>query len=471
MIEPVDTGGRKVLIRGARILDTVSGCLTSPMDVLVNGDTIEDIDCTGPARGVHIIDGDGLTLAPGLIDCHCHVLSPFLVEQKGMMGTWALRQIRRTFAAMLACGVVCAKDMLSPIKIINHYRRAIEKGRMHGPRILAAGPILTAHGGYPDFINKLSFPAALFTGQPRIDIDSPQRASSVIRYLQSKGIDFVKVGYAMESLHLDSTCRLNVVSHDIMREICTTAHSLDLKVSVHIGGTADIQELLVHDIDSLEHLPIDRQLTPQEAEAIRQHGATVVPTLTITESSFRFEDKMEFLESRHASSMFEPQVLSHLKSVAAAWLDFSDPDHLKSIGKTRANRDMAKILFGNVKSLVRAGVRICAGTDMGAAISFPGETIDEMKRLKLAGLSTIEAIRSATLHAAGFIGLGNKLGSIETGAYADMLLIEGNPLDDIDAFRHIRTIGCRGRWYTPAFPHTPDYWNERGLLQEILECT
>ena len=101
---------------------------------------------------------------------------------------------------------------------------------------------------------------------------------------------------------------------------------------------------------------------------------------------------------------------------------------------------------------------------MGAVTSFPGETIDEARRLNLVGLSRLEAIRAATLYAAELLGVENKLGSIETGKDADVILIDGNPLEDLDALRRIRFIGKSGRWFKPVFPELPDFWPGHGLL-------
>jgi len=105
-----------------------------------------------------------------------------------------------------------------------------------------------------------------------------------------------------------------------------------------------------------------------------------------------------------------------------------------------------------------AGIPMCAGTDTGAVCAFAGELVDEIRRLHHIGMSNLQAIQSATLNAAKLVGRENELGVVEPGKRSDVIMIEGNPLDDLTALRKIRYVGRAGFWYQPNRPEIADRW-------------
>ena len=99
MLEQLETPADSVVIKGVRVLDVRDGTLGDETDVLISGHVIRDIDCSGQPAGADSIDGNGCTLIPGLINCHAHILSPFLSEQKGIPGAWSIKQAKRNMEA------------------------------------------------------------------------------------------------------------------------------------------------------------------------------------------------------------------------------------------------------------------------------------------------------------------------------------------------------------------------------------
>lgn len=463
MLNEVERSHEKLLLRDVRVLDVKEGALSDPVSVLCAGGVIREIDVRDEPRECDAVDGEGRTLIPGLINCHAHILSPYLSEQKGIPGTWALRQIRLNLEACLASGVVCVRDMLSTIKIMNIYRRKIAAGALVGPDILASGAILSCRGGYPEFMTPLAFPLSAIAGQPKLNLHNPKKAAAMVRYLKKNGADHIKIGYTSFTRDFDSRERMPVISPDVFDVICTAAHNeglteASLKVAVHHNWSEDLEPILSHDIDSLEHLIFDREITDAEVAAIRDKGVTVVPTLTVTDSMARYEEKKGFYESARAREMLAEQARRHLLWISSTWLDFKDESYHKVFGIWRANRKNHAATEKTARRLHEAGVPLCAGTDLGAVVVCPGELADEIKRLHHIGMSRLEAIQAATLNAAKLLGRGQQLGTIEPGKKADVALVDGDPLEDLDALRRVRLVGKGGRWFRPKHAEVPDFW-------------
>ena len=458
MLERLQTTG-KTLIANVRVADVRSGELSGEVNVLAENGVIADLNAGSAPGDCQVIDARGGTLMPGLIDCHAHILSPYLSEQKGIPGLWTLKQMPRNFEATLAAGTVCVRDMLSPIKVMNRSRRQIDSGEIPGPEIRASGAILSCKGGYPEFINPLPFPMSAIAGQPKINLTSPDHARSIIPALHKYGINVVKVGFASYTHDFDTARRVPTIDNDTLDAICETAHSLGLKVAVHHNWSDDLSRLLESNIDSLEHIISDREFTDEEIETIKSKGIASVPTLTAAESIARFHEKSEFLNGNRADDYFEPQAIEHLRLLASLWTDTAPQSWHKNFGRFRNNYSQIGMMKTNLRKLYKAGVKICAGTDMGAVVIFPGEMIDEVIRMHSVGLSRLHAIQAATINAAELVGLPDALGAVEPGKRADVYVIEGNPFEDLEALRKVRYVGKGGAWYRALRESVPQFWN------------
>ncbi len=456
MLTKVEASRERVVLRNVRVLDVERAELRPVSDVLVENGIVMNINAPGSAAGVSL-DFKGLTLAPGLIDCHCHILSPYLTEQKGIPGLWTFKQMDRNAIATLASGTVCVRDMLSPIKVLNRVRARIATGALPGPDIMASGGIFSCEGGYPEAVRPVPGLVGGLIGQPKYTPKTPSEAAAIIRYLHSKGANLIKVGYTRLSRRLVDGRTLPAISDDVLRGVCKAAHALGLKVSVHHNWSEDMNHLLEFDIDTLEHGVYDRNLVEDEIRAVKKHGLTIVPTLTINDSQARFEEKIGFFRSERAKEYFEPQALEHLKWVCETWTAFSGESYDGSFGYTRANRYCYDTEERNTKNLFAAGVPMCAGTDSGAVVAYPGELADELQRLMQIGMSAPQAVRAATSEAAALVGRPD-LGAVAPGKKADLAVIDGNPLEDISAYRRVRFVGKNGVWYKTKYPEVPDFW-------------
>ena len=457
MINRVPLAGPRTAVVNARVLDVLHEELSPPTNVIIENGMIREVGAKD-VSGCETLDLQGLTLSPGLIDAHVHILSPYLTVQKGFPGLWALKQMERNCRNTLAAGVVCVCDMLSPIKIMNRMRKKIATGAAIGPEIVASGGIFSCPGGYPEAIKPLPPLVGLFTGQPKYEPETPAQAAQLVKYLYSKGARVIKVGYTRLSRELVDGKDLPAIDDDVLHGVCHAAHSLGLKVRVHHNWSEDMLHLLEFDIDALEHGVYDRDLLDDEVEALEFSGIAIVPTLTINDSQARFEEKLGFLKSDIArEEYFEPQALEHITWVCETWTAFSGESYQGSFGYTRANRYCYAAEERNTRNLFRLGVRMYAGTDIGAPVAFPGELADELLRLESIGMTRGQAIRAATMRNADFIGRPD-LGQVKPGKTASFTVVEGNPLEDLKVYRRVRYAAVKGAWYKTVHDELPDFW-------------
>jgi len=465
MIEALELPSSRVLLRDARVLDVRTGNLSAPQDVLVQGARILDLDPGRVPPGHASVQCEGMTLLPGLIDCHVHILSFFGTGEERFLGRALLGQVRRNLAATLASGVVCVRDLLSPLGAMKLVRRRVARAGLPSPRILAAGPMLTCPGGYPDYIDPLPRPVERLVGQVKIELSSPEAGVAAVDRLDRQGVDWIKLGYSSTTMRFDPDDPLPVLPDATIAAISAAAHARGLPVAVHHNDGADLAGCLRAPIDSLEHIIFDRDMTVAEARAFAASGIVSVPTMTVQESLIRFADKLGFLHSPRATDLFEPQVLAYLQRYAAAW-EQPEPDFdERVVGWTRANHARLPGIYRSLERVIAAGVPICAGTDMGALVVFAGELPDELLRLEAAGMSRLEAVRAATLYAADLLGLEGELGAVEPGMAADLLLVDGDPLADLHALKRPRLVGRGGRWFRPTHAESPDFWGDHGVVR------
>ncbi len=462
VIERLDIAPGRLLLRDARVLDLDEGALSHPRDVLIERGRILDLDPGRPAPSWSSFPCEGRTLMPGLIDCHVHALSSFGNGEEPKLGVTPARQLRRNMRAILASGVVCVRDLACPLRVMNLLRWRIAQGMLPGPRILCSGPMISCTGGYPAFMAPLPRRLAWIGGQLKQELDSPRQGEVVVQRLARRGANVIKLGYSATTACFDPTEPVPVLADEVMEAICDAAHARGLPVAAHHSGSRDLAGCLRAPIDSLEHVMLDREMTAAEAGELASSGIVSVPTMTVQENLVRFGEKLRFLESPRAAELFEPAVLARLRLFARRW-EWREPgfDH-RPLGIIRGNRPLLGANQRSLRRMVEAGVPICAGSDLGAMVVFPGELQDELLRLEAGGLSRLEVLRAATSHAAKLLRLEQHLGAVLPGMAADLVLLDGDPLADLRAVRRPRLVGSLGRWYRPTHAETPDFWGDRG---------
>lgn len=386
-------------ITGATLIDGTGA------DPVENGVVvIEDarIAAVGPADEItvpeeaEILEAGGLTLLPGLIDAHVHFGAPEVDEPEDWeelsvpLLIWdGLRLGPDTRRAFIENGVTTIRSAGDSDEWIVDVRDEIAEGEIEGPRIYTAGPSFTAPGGHPagTIYEGIDYLVETATRQ----VEHPDHARSRVEELDQLGVDFIKT-VVDDGRPNEPIPRLEP---EILEAIVDEAHDRDLTVTTHWGDPEDAQAALDAGVDALEHVSV-APIPDELAERIAEQDVPVVPTLTVVEALL--------------------------------------PDRVF---------DMS---LDNVIRLHEAGVRLLAGSDTAnPGVPFGESLHRELELLVEAGLDPHQALRAATADNAELLGAEDELGTLEPGKRADLVAVEGDPLQDISATRETRLVLREGK--------------------------
>jgi imidazolonepropionase-like amidohydrolase len=354
--------------------------------VIVKGDRVVQVGAGSDAipRGIETVDLRRYTGLPGLIDLHTHIT--YFWDRKP--GTRPLGQRRRpavtVFLAQenarrtLDTGVTTVRDLGASNESDFAMRDLIAMGAMIGPRVFASGQGLSARAGaHPD----------------------PEAMKRTVEERVKAGSDWIKVYGSRGSF--DSVDTTQTVTFEEMKAIVDTAHALGKKVAIHSYGPSGVKDAVRAGADSVEH---GIELDAETIALMVKHRTVWVPTLD--HNRYYLDAKDEF--------QFAPETLAPLR----AYID-------KNLDSTR--------------QAVKAGVRLAMGSD--AVFSMFGQNTRELGWFVKAGLTPEQALRTATITGAELLGQQDRLGRVAPGFLADLIAVEGNPLESIDAlFTGVRWV-------------------------------
>jgi len=390
------------LVQDVRVFDGMSA--HEHRSVLVRDGVIADADYRGQVpAGARVVEGRGRTLLPGLIDAHVH--------------TW------RYFALPLVFGVTTQVDMFTGVPVMQRIGKAMAEGRNQGEAdVFSAGTLVTAPGGHGT-----EYPVPIPT------LEKGGDAQAFVDARIAEGSHFIKI--VMEDGFGDH--HFNSLDIATVKAVIDAAHKRGKLAVVHISTLDNARAALEAGADGLAHLFVGAKIAPQEADSLARlaqaKGAFVVPTFSVLESIAGVTPR-DLLD--------DPQV--------AGLLDIEERGTLQT-GYGPVPRPAILAAPKMVTAAMRrAGVPVLAGTDAGNAGTQYGASLHhEMAALVDAGLSPREALVAATSAPAKAFRLG-KRGRIAAGYKADLLLVEGNPLQDIAATRRIVEVWKDGESTAPV---------------------
>ncbi|MCC7487099.1 MAG: amidohydrolase family protein [Burkholderiales bacterium] len=400
------------LLRAARVIDGKSDLPLQNHSVLVRGDRIGGIFSGGkepPADTV--IDCTGMTVLPGLIDAHVHLAFRSVPDRLRYQVT-ASPMLKAFYAAKhakltLDAGFTTVRTMGGEECMA--VKQAIEAGVIEGPRLLVSG-IVDMTCGHIDLIRHPALPRA-----PEDTADGVWEVRKRVRQHVRNGADFIKIctsGGVTSAI--DEPDWRNYTLEEIMA-ITDEAHAIGRRVAAHAHGNLGIKNAVRGGVDTIEHgIFLDEEAIDMMLKA----GSYLVPTLTVGHA--------EMVRGRESG--------------------------LSEHALEKAHR-VHPIRLRSVRMACDAGVKIVCGTDT-ASIALHGENAKELELLMQdGGLTAMQAIRAATSMAAEAIAMSDRIGTIEPGKYADLLVIDGDPLSDIRVFQdrgRIKAVYKGGKIIAPT---------------------
>ncbi len=402
-------------------------------------------------KNAFVVDATEKFLIPGLWDMHVHTFSEGVPESY--------------FPLLIANGITGVRDMNGdfPIEKINQIRSMIASGKILGPRIIAAGLL----------IDGLRPPRAL--GANVVSVATVEEARRAVRLLKEQGADFIKVYNRLSAEQLSAIAdectrqKISFVGHVPLTVSAAAASDLGQKSIEHLtgvleGASASEQEL----IDLTKILMGKQQPTAEDSEKVLAARKRTVKDYDEKKAAALFK---KFVKNKtwHTPTLVSNRVLSlpaddkslledsRLKYVALRDREQWSVDNRARRAQFEVMKKRFPILLEIVGKMKRAGVSFLAGTDLGTSYNFAGSSLhDELALFVEAGLSPLEALQTATINPAKFLGLEKSLGTIEKGKFADLVLLDANPLDDIKNTKKVFAVVANGR-YLP-----------KEKLQEIL---
>ncbi|MGC2708996.1 MAG: amidohydrolase family protein, partial [Candidatus Sulfotelmatobacter sp.] len=432
--------GDTFLIRGARIF-VGDGKVIENGSVLVRGGKIAEVyEGEGPdpkTLKAEIVEAAGKTILPGLIDVHVHLGAP-----GGFYEDWskydAEKAMLRNLAAYLYSGITTVRSVGDGLDGILQVRSTVNSGEMLGSELQTCGPMFTAPGGHGTEYGK-NLPAPLrsaFEKETTRLPSSSDEAKQQVDALKERGVDCIKA--ILESGAGGSV--FNRLDTGIFDAIAQEAHADALPLAVHTGDARDVADAVQATADSIEHGSFREKIPDALFAQMAKQGTFYDPTLSVGEAFKDFAAGNDSLLKRSMVQQVGPADL-----LTGTEKELTSPEG-EAIRKSIAEYpiDMA-IAIDNLKRAQEHGVLLVTGTDAGNFLVIHGATVQhELELWVKAGISPAVALQAATLNAARLLRLENQIGSIRPGNDADLLVVDGNPLEDIGASERISMVVFKG---------------------------
>ncbi|MFF1879701.1 amidohydrolase family protein [Leifsonia sp. NPDC058230] len=385
-----------ILISDVAVFDSRTGRRIEHQSVVVEGDTIDWIgpaDQAPPAGdGWMVRDGRGRTLLPGLFNGHVHLMGDGVHDGGALTdsATYGAVQAVINLEQTIMTGVTSVRDCGSIGGIAIELRDIVASGYLKGPRVKAAGRVITMTGGHGHSIGRQA--------------DGPWGIAQATRAELHAGADFIKI-MATGGVLTAGVSPLQTALHvDELRAAVDEAHNAGKRITSHAIGGAGVKNAIRAGLDSIEHACF---FDEEAIELALERGTIIVPTLVAVNRIVTNGDKI-------------PE-----------WV------YKKALMESEAS-------VAGFRAMVEAGVRVACGTDAGTPHNPHTELPTELELMVEYGMSPGQALVAATLTAAENFDVLDTLGSIEAGKLADLLLVEGDPTANISAVRQVLLVAKGG---------------------------
>ena len=392
-----------ILVKAGKLLDVRKGSYIENAAIWIQGERIKEV---GPIASVQahapknaqIIDLSRVTVLPGLIDCHTHLLARFSDTPDGyLLGLATKSQAFRALEGAADARLTLDAGFTTVRDVENEgsgyadvaLRDAIKQGLIEGPRMQVATRAIAAVGQYnpfgvsPDLAN---FP----TGAEMISgVEDARRAARE------------QIGHGADLLKIYADWQHPTLTVEEMHVVVEEAHKQGLKVAAHATTPEGIKNAVAAGVDSIEH---GHGADRQALEMIKAKGIFLVPTVGVID---------EIVEKRKKSPM--------------------TPEQSQRI------ENLVQGIQQEIQLAISLNVKLASGFD-ASRIGLHGKNAEELVGLVKRGLPPSDAIRAATVNAAELLGWKDDIGAVEAGKYADLIAVDGDPLTDITVLQHVKFV-------------------------------
>jgi len=389
---------KAIVLKAARMFDGHE--MRAPGLVVVSGARILGVGPGAPIpTGAQVIDLGDATLSPGFIDAHTHLSMMYNADYRqneldSLQRTIPEQTLRsaENLKKTLAAGITTVRDVGSGDFVDVGLRNAAAAGIIPGPRMLVAVHAIGSTGGHCDGQN--GFSPNLFgheSGPEDGVINNADEGRRAVRYNVKYGADVIKICITGGVLSLTDEVDVPQLTQEEANAIVEEAHTLRKKTAAHAHGAEGAKRAIRAGIDSIEHGAF---LDDEALDMMKAHGTFYVPTLMAVEGG------KEIL----AKGGYPPTVAAKM---------------------TAASESINQV----VRKAIAKGVRIGMGTD--AAVYPHGRNTEEFHLLAALGMSPLDALRAATSVDAELLGMQTRIGTLETGKFADVIAMPGDPTQNI----------------------------------------
>lgn len=391
---------KQTLFKNARFIDGRGKDSIEKASILVEDSIVKHIFINEEVQindKMQVVDLTGKTVMPGMINCHIHITmepvgDPFELMLKESTTKTALRAVEN-LKKHLKSGVTFFRDLGGPNFIDIELKKAVTEGLVEGPDFLASGKVLTMTGGHGWKMGR--------------ECNGPDDVRAAAREQLKAGADVIKImatGGVMTDGVEPGSAQLTL---EEMKAGIEEAHKAGRKTATHAQGTTGIKNAILAGIDSIEHGIF---LDDETIDLMIKNDVYLVPTLVAP----------YFIIKYGVEAGISPQAVEKSKRVMGS--------HMESFRKAK-----------------EAGVKIAMGTDAGTPFNFHDKSACELKLMVNCGMTPMEAIVSSTKVASELLGINDNYGTLETGKKADFIVLDENPLDNIEALLNVNKVYKGGK--------------------------
>jgi len=441
----------KISLVGGTVINPADGKVLPNATVVIDGDKIERVamgrqDAATLGKQIPCV---GKFILPGYIDTHVHFF------QSGDLFTrpdgadlnsvrpykdevaWVKSHLNDVFERYLRCGITSVVDVGGPFWNFEVRKTANETAK--APRVAVAGPL----------ISSVSREKLDLGDPPIVKIDTPDQAREFVRKLAQQKPDLVKIWYIVDKDHPVESFR------PIVRATMEESHAHKIRVAVHATELETARAAVEEGADVLVHSVIDKPIDDAFVKLLKDHHTILCPTLVVFERYGRtFSHQLNLTPEEQKWG--NPEVIASLDvtKIPPDKLPQRIKDALAKTDETMSRiKKTYEVALPNLKKLEDAGITIAAGTDAGNIGTIHGPALfREFQLMKEAGLTPMQILQCTTANAAKLFGgdIGGRIGKIEDGYLADLVVLNSNPLDDIAHASDIDMVIKNGVVYPAA---------------------